>query len=272
MCRRLETLVLVSLLVAAVMFSPHPALACSCAGTTDEEAFVRSDVVFTGAVADHSGPIDGSDRTPDVAVWTFAVDRVLKGEASARQPVASSFTGSSCGLELQGDGPFIVFARQTPSDFERLVEGAVYSDLCSGTRSTAAAPVPAMFGEGAAPSPDDGTERADRDWLAWSVVAVGLLGGGAVLMWVVPLRRRMTGESSSSRAWSRTLGYLGLSADDAPRRPHTLHRLLRGALLLLVVGILGLLLDLRWLAFGAVAGIGAVAYDYFRDRRRVERA
>ncbi len=57
---------------------------------------------------------------------TFAVDRVFKGDALARQTVTTAASGSSCGLELAGEGVFLMFADADGG-------AALASGLCSGS-------------------------------------------------------------------------------------------------------------------------------------------
>lgn len=49
----------------------------------------------------------------DPALHVFAVDTVFKGAAHEEQAVLSPMSGASCGLELGGNGPFVVFATRS---------------------------------------------------------------------------------------------------------------------------------------------------------------
>ena len=62
-----------------------------------------------------------------------------KGEASPDQTVRTEASGASCGLELGGRGPYLVFALSEvdPSSRIELGRGELYSGLCSGTRAIA---------------------------------------------------------------------------------------------------------------------------------------
>jgi hypothetical protein len=51
----------------------------------------------------------------DPALHVFTVDMVFKGDVHQQHGVLSADMGASCGLELSGHGPFIVFARR-PAD------------------------------------------------------------------------------------------------------------------------------------------------------------
>ena len=111
-------------------------------------------MVFTGELVEI--------RTPPPARWStssghperfiFAVDRVYKGTAFDEQSVVTAMEGASCGLEISGPGPFIVFAHTDPGDWvEQGAEGELYANLCGGTRAVDAAGVPASFGAGTLP-------------------------------------------------------------------------------------------------------------------------
>jgi len=93
--RALVTLLVGGVLLLAGWVSAAPASACSCASIATAEQFA-------------------------------AADTVQKGSAAPSQAVLSAASGASCGLELAGDGPFLVFA--TRDD-----DGVLRADLCGGT-------------------------------------------------------------------------------------------------------------------------------------------
>jgi hypothetical protein len=149
----------------------RPAHACSCAATTEAEAFARADVVFRGEVVGHDPGDPSSTATP---TWTFAVSEVYKGEVAATQEVVSD--SWSCGLEIPERGVFLVFARD---------DGPLRADLCGGTRSIAAGPL-AVDVVATAPraSVDGGWDEARGRVVAVLVaglVVVGALGAGVRL-------------------------------------------------------------------------------------------
>ncbi|GAA0605089.1 hypothetical protein GCM10009547_03770 [Sporichthya brevicatena] len=179
--------------------------ACSCAPSTDAEAFARASAVFTGTLVSRDLP-NGGNRTQssiDPAIHTFAVDRVYKGTITDPQRVVSYAEGASCGLELRGPGPFVVFAGRSTSDDRTL---AAYRDLpssfrCDGSRALAANET-LPFGRGAAPaaastsspsSPDTpsilgpSSDAGDDEGpgtstaVALGIAAVALIAGGIVL-------------------------------------------------------------------------------------------
>lgn len=111
-----------------------PASACSCAvgpPATQAEADARlaeADVAFVGSLesrADTPPDADGVISSGDPAVLTFAVSTVFKGDATARQEVVTARSGSTCGLDVPGRTPFLVFA-------ERDADGVLRTSSCGG--------------------------------------------------------------------------------------------------------------------------------------------
>src|SRR3954467_2211060 len=98
------------LFAAAGLLVASPAQACSCAEATTAQHVADADVVFTGTLlsrtVDHPDWPVMSRGAP--ALHVFAVDAVYKGDVHAEQGVVSAADGASCGLELAGDGPFVV--------------------------------------------------------------------------------------------------------------------------------------------------------------------
>jgi hypothetical protein len=64
--------------------------------------------------------------------------------------VTSQASGASCGVEITGPGPFVVFAQEAPT--------GLTADLCGGTRDGSA---PAGLGVGQAPLPDPASPSAE---------------------------------------------------------------------------------------------------------------
>ncbi len=131
-------LALAAALLATVCWgaAPERAYACSCAISTDAEFIDHASVIFTGQLT--RDVFAGQTRT-----LTFAVSRVFKGEAAATQTVVTNSSGASCGLEISGPGPFVIFAQD-----EGQVSGALTANLCGGSRAGGA---PASLGEGRPP-------------------------------------------------------------------------------------------------------------------------
>jgi hypothetical protein len=154
--------------------------------TGDPAGLERADVVFTGTWVDTVGAGGlATGTSTDPVRLVVDVERVHRGEAHERQSVVTAADAGSCGLELEGPGPFLVFAR-TSADAAGPdpVEGELVADLCGGTRLASAAPVPAgLDPEGVAPLPGTspiGGTRSETPILALAMGAV--FGATAVLL------------------------------------------------------------------------------------------
>jgi hypothetical protein len=127
-----------TLLALAVVIGPGaaPAAACSCMPTTDTEAFDIATAVFVGEVIDYQAPPAAEVMSStDPAVWTFGVSEVFKGEVTRVQQLVSAVSGASCGLEIEPQGEYLVFASDSGDPDIRYTSG-----LCTGTRSTSSGP------------------------------------------------------------------------------------------------------------------------------------
>lgn len=160
------------LLVLAGWVLAPSASACSCAGGTPTELALRADAVFSGRLV--SREVLGGDT----ALHVFAVDTVYAGEVAARQGVVSAASGASCGLELTGEGPFLVFATRE--------DGRLAAGLCGGTTAwtaEAAAEVQMLTGATAPEPGTAGTEfptgpsRTALEAGAAVVLAAAVVGG-----------------------------------------------------------------------------------------------
>lgn len=192
-------------LVAA---TPGPACACSCVGFSLPESFARADVVFAGELVSR-------DETFDKATLVFEVSSVYKGEAAKRQEIVTHASGASCGLELTGPGPHLVFGNAGGSEFEPSPgEGQYVSSLCGGSQpltdairaelrpvARATEPIPVKAGpvEPAAERPNAAAAPADPGESGWISAAAG---GGALLVaaagvggGIIAWRRRRSGGS-----------------------------------------------------------------------------
>ena len=165
----------VLLALTAAWAAPPSAYACSCGGSPEAELVQRADVIFTGTVV-----ADETNQRRQRRTLTVAVDRVYKGEATATQMVSTHASGASCGLEITGPGPFLIFAdREGPG---------LTADLCGGTRAGAA---PASLGPGQAPVADPAGPPEDPRrgrWLPLVGFLVAAAGAGVVGLSLV--RRR----------------------------------------------------------------------------------
>ncbi|WP_019878245.1 hypothetical protein [Sporichthya polymorpha] len=211
MRRTLARLGLVLLFVGAAVptLGAGTAHACSCAMRTEAESFRDAEAVFTGTLVSRDLPNAGNrmQSSIDPAIHTFAVDRVYKGSITDPQRVVSYSGGASCGLELRGPGPFVVFAGRGGDAPESL---SAYADLpraslCGGSRAlaanetlpfgrgrapAAASPAPAspslastdtpsILGPSSDAEEDDGPGTSTA--VALGIAAVALIAGGIVL-------------------------------------------------------------------------------------------
>lgn len=167
-------LVAVLLALVSVWVMPAPASACSCRAATDAEHAERATVIFTGTVIDDQ---QGEPRT-----LTFSVDRVYKGRVTATQVVSTAGSTASCGLSVNGAGPYLVYAQQEQT--------GLTAGLCDGSGS---GPAPASLGPGQPPQADP--TRADPGpGAGFWVPLIGLaLAASAAAVIGVPLLRRRPG-------------------------------------------------------------------------------
>jgi hypothetical protein len=174
---RTAALALAAVLLAltALWATPPPAYACSCAAASEEQQAASADVVFTGTVT-----ADEVDQRTQTRSLTFAVDRIYKGQPTGTQVVTTHSSGASCGLEISGPGPFLVFADQ-----ERT---GLTANLCGGTRAGAA---PASLGPGRTPVAGSASPPGDSRRGMWiPLVAVILALSGGTVVGISLVRRR----------------------------------------------------------------------------------
>jgi hypothetical protein len=169
-------------------------VACSCASFTDEEALENADAAFTGTLVEIITPAGDTHGSTDPERFVFDVDEVFKGDVFARQSIVTARDGASCGLEVRGPGPFVVFARTEDAITSGAADGELYSNLCSGTRVLTSGAIPASFGAASSPVPgasaigDSGTQRPIVQTAAIAG-ALALLGAGCA----VAVHRRRQG-------------------------------------------------------------------------------
>ncbi|WNV75421.1 hypothetical protein [Geodermatophilus sp. DSM 44513] len=161
------------LLVLAGWVSAPGASACGCTGGTPTELALRADAVF-------SGRLESREEAGDTVLHVFRVGTVYTGRVAARQGVLSP---ARCGLELSGEGPFLVFATR---EGDGLTAGS-----CGGTAPwtvEAAAEVQMLTGSGTPTPGSAGTEvrtGPSRTTLEAGAAAVLVVVVGGLL-----LRRR----------------------------------------------------------------------------------
>ena len=171
---RTAALLLAALLLAltALWASPAPAYACSCRSASDDQHAANAESIFTGTVID-----DRVDAREQTRTLTFTVDRVFKGQATSTQVVTTHASGASCGLEISGPGPFLVFADQEQS--------GLTANLCGGTRTGSA---PAAMGAGQAPLSDTAPDARMGMWVP--LVGMILAATAAAIVGLSLIRQR----------------------------------------------------------------------------------
>jgi len=208
---RLGGVLLLSLgFATAGVSGPPPAFACDCANSPDDVAYAaRADAVFVGRLVARQQPTPYTSSL-DPEVLTFVVSAVYKGDVADEQQVVTAVDGASCGLELAGSGPHLVFARIDPRPQEQSPnDDQLLADLCGGSRplsaagpdpglgtpatrypsapsatpTTASSPTPAA----ATPEPPVETTGSTAVLVVGATAAVG--AAAALLVW----RRRRTG-------------------------------------------------------------------------------
>lgn len=184
------------------MVGVGPAHACSCLGASDAAHFKTAQAVFTGSLIGREAPNEGAriQSSADPVFYTFAVDRVYKGKITDPQRVESVVSGASCGLELRGNGPFVVFTSERP--YVTVPD----ANLCGGTRALEA-DEKLPFGQGRAPSKavaasptpvgtgttlGPTTDEDDGDSTNWTVVGLAAAAGALIGTGIV-LRNRAKG-------------------------------------------------------------------------------
>ena len=187
--RRLVGATIVAAMAAVLMVvSASPAYACSCAGGTDAEALARADAVFAGELVETRRPSGPEFSSTDPMRLVFDVEVVYQGTVRARQSVVTAVSGASCGLELQGTGPFLVFATVEPQLGLTGEDGEFFSSLCSGTRAVGEVPLPDELGVGDLPAPGaspigaEGGRSVSGPVLLAGALVVAAAVGGAVWM------------------------------------------------------------------------------------------
>lgn len=124
--RHYLVLALIALLMA---FGPQPALACSCAQSTNAQHGERAAVVFTGTAIARTGTFPLSltcaRSSAEPVVVSFDVDTVFKGTVTKTATVATVLSGASCGYEFTVGKRYTVFASAG-------VEGRLETGLCRG--------------------------------------------------------------------------------------------------------------------------------------------
>jgi|SRR5262245_25010055 len=164
-----------------LLVTAAPAAACSCVGgMSDAQYAAGADAVFVGTLIDRvDPPRTGTFSSSDPATLTFQVSRVYKGAVTVRQEIVTAMSGASCGLELVGEGPFVVFGERSSHEQYQLEPGQYASNLCGGSRALADGGEPQLgvLTTPRPPTPDDGTDSPSTAGIA--------IGAATVLVWIV---------------------------------------------------------------------------------------
>lgn len=184
-----------------LLVTARPAAACSCAVMSEAKKAAYADAIFVGTLIDRriGQPSGAATISTQMAVWTFEVSRVYKGAVSRRQEIATAMSGASCGLELSGPGPFLVFARR-PNDpvakswwgDRQLDPGQYVSHLCLGSRALSDGGEPTVDGPPpSSPAPAPSPAPASSPGPAGVATGVGALAAVvAAALGVAVLRKR----------------------------------------------------------------------------------
>lgn len=184
-----------------LLVTARPAAACSCAVMSEAKKAAYADAIFAGTLIDRriGQPSGAATSSTHMAVWTFEVSRVYKGAVNRRQEIATAMSGASCGLELSGPGPFLVFARR-PNDpvakswwgDRQLDPGQYVSHLCLGSRALSDGGEPTVDGPPpSSPAPAPSPAPASSPGPAGVATGVGALAAVvAAALGVAVLRKR----------------------------------------------------------------------------------
>lgn len=179
--------ILVALLLAAgvVVVPASSAYACMCLRESPQEYLRTSDAVFTGHLVDSELRFGGKE------VLTFQVGRVYKGAVTYLEEVASQSDDVGCGLDLRGDGPFLVFADATEA---APGEPRYFAGGCTGTRYVSDTD-PVLDALGPATPPDALPSETKSPLTAPELISLALLalvGAALAVLWRGRSRNRTT--------------------------------------------------------------------------------
>lgn len=132
---------ILALIGGSIALGPQPALACSCAQSTNGQLGERAAVVFTGTATARTGTfplsLSCARSSAEPVFVTFDVDTVFKGTVAKTATVATVLSGASCGYEFAVGKRYTVFATAG-------AEGRLETGLCRG--NTEGEIVPADYG------------------------------------------------------------------------------------------------------------------------------
>ena len=176
-----RVLVAVAILSAAFVWSAPSAGACSCVDSSGQERTEAADVVFEATVA-------GSEvLSNELALWTFDVAWVYKGDARETELVYAPAQEGVCALDLVAGTTYVVFAEvidgsETEPGYPI---GDLKAGLCGGHREAALGPLDADPPlEPVAPIADASTTTTTvlRPTTATEEITEPLTGGSVLLI------------------------------------------------------------------------------------------
>jgi hypothetical protein len=175
--RRLRAVVLGLALLAGSLVVGTPAYACSCAGVDIQLRLADVEGAFVGTYVDRD-PIG-----EEWAVWTFEVERVVKGSFGPTAIVRTNADGASCGIELL-DGPRTGLLLNTGED------GVWESSLCGQV-----SPEQLLAFAPESSPPDPAVAPIGTAWSFASktvVIAASVVAIAAVLWWLARRRHSLS--------------------------------------------------------------------------------
>lgn len=185
------------LAAAGAVVTAPAAVACSCASEpSDVTAADRADAVFSGVLVGRDEPRGLVRGSADGARLTFEVGHVYAGQVADVQVVLTASTGASCGWEMTGEGPFLVFARLGSDGIVGAAADDLVTGLCDGSRQLSPDEVAGGVAALSPPAPPGpGLDRASGPdaVLAWSLLALAVPALATLVVAVVrQARNRQT--------------------------------------------------------------------------------
>ena len=97
----LRWLLLWTLVAGMLTAGAHPASACSCVPLNARHYLADADGAFVGELVARKDPVPtGNVVGPGISVFTFRVERAVKGDLGELVQVESQSQGEACGLEV----------------------------------------------------------------------------------------------------------------------------------------------------------------------------
>lgn len=134
---------------AMPILGANPAYACSCVQTDEQRQYDEATHVFKGTLAQAAPERTGeADQGAGTVTYAFDVLDTYKGVVGDPQKVSTAAESAACGVDLDGTGPFLVFAYEAadppgaaaaagddpPADTPAAAAPVLSMSLCGGTR------------------------------------------------------------------------------------------------------------------------------------------